>query len=165
MLRTSFGDVEVSVPRNRKGDFEYQVLKKNQTSISQDIEEKIPAVYAKGMITSDIEIYIQDIYGIAVSDSTVSRITDKIRPIVKEWQQWPLEPIYAVVFLDANHYHVRSKGQIVKKAGYIAIGINLDALDTFGEHWDKKYPKISQSWRSNWAKLSTCFKYLKRFAG
>ena len=76
-LRTSFGDVEVSVPRDRKGEFEPQVLKKGQTSISQDVEEKILSMYAKGMTTSDIEAHIQDIYGISVSDSTISRITDK----------------------------------------------------------------------------------------
>ena len=99
-LRTSFGDVEVSVPRDRKGEFEPQVLKKNQTSISQDIEEKILSMYAKGMTTGDIETHIQDIYGISVSDSTVSRITDKILPVAKEWQQRPLEAIYAVVFLE-----------------------------------------------------------------
>ena len=125
-LRTSFGEVDVSVPRDRKGEFEPQVLKKNQTSISQDIEEKILSMYAKGMTTGDIEAHIQDIYGISVSDSTVSRITDKILPIAKEWQQRPLESIYAVVFLDAIHYHVRIEGQIVKKAVYIAIGVNLD---------------------------------------
>lgn len=125
-LRTSFGDVEVSVPRDRKGEFEPQILKKNQTSISQDIEEKILSMYAKGMSTSDIEAHIRDIYGIEVSDTTVSRITDKILPIVKEWQQRPLEASYAVVFLDAIHYHVRSEGQIIKKAVYIAIGIDLD---------------------------------------
>ena len=122
-LRTSFGDVEVSVPRDRKGEFDPQILKKNQTSISQDVEEKILSMYAKGMTTSDIEMHIRDIYGIEVSDTTVSRVTDKILPIAKEWQQRPLEAIYAVVFLDAIHYHVRSEGQIVKKAVYIAIGI------------------------------------------
>ena len=73
-LRTSFGDVEVSVPRDRKGEFEPHLLKKNQTSISQDIEEKILSMYAKGMTTSDIETHIRDIYGIEVSDTTVSRI-------------------------------------------------------------------------------------------
>lgn len=125
-LRTSFGDVEVAVPRDRKGEFEPQLLKKNQSSISADIEEKILSMYAKGMTTSDIESHIRDIYGIEVSDTTVSRITDKILPIAKEWQQRPLESIYAVVFLDAIHFHVRSEGQIVKKAVYIAIGINLD---------------------------------------
>lgn len=257
-LRTSFGDVEVSVPRDRKSEFDPKVLRKNQTSISQDIEEKILSMYAKGMTTGDIEAHIQDIYGVDVSDTTVSRITDKILPVAKEWQQRPLESIYAVVFLDAIHYHVRSEGQIVKKAVYIAIGIDLDghkdvlgmwvgenesakfwatvlnslknrgvedifiactdnltgfsaaieavypkteiqnciihqlrnsskyvsykdlkalmadlkavyaavdepaaldALDTFAEHWDKKYPKISQSWRNNWANLSTYFKF------
>lgn len=257
-LRTSFGDVEVAVPRDRKGEFEPQLLKKNQTSISQDIEEKILSMYAKGMTTGDIEAHIQDIYGVNVSDTTVSRITDKILPVAKEWQQRPLEAGYAVVFLDAIHYHVRSEGHIVKKAVYIAIGIDLDghkdvlgmwvgenesakywatvlnslrnrgiedifiactdnlcgfstaieavfpkteiqnciihqirnsskyvsykdlkalmadlkavyaavdedaalmALDTFSEHWDKKYPTISQSWRANWANLSTYFKF------
>ena len=257
-LRTSFGDVEVAVPRDRKGEFEPQLLKKNQTSISQDIEEKILSMYAKGMTTGDIEAHIQNIYGVDVSDTTVSRITDKILPVAKEWQQRPLEAVYAVVFLDAIHYHVRSDGHIVKKAVYIAIGIDLDghkdvlgmwvgenesakywatvlnslrnrgiedifiactdnlcgfstaieavfpkteiqnciihqirnsskyvsykdlkalmadlkavyaavdedaalmALDTFSEHWDKKYPTISQSWRANWANLSTYFKF------
>ena len=125
-LRTSFGDVDVSVPRDRKGEFGPQILKKNQTSVSQDIEEKILSMYAKGMTTADIEAHIRDIYGIEVSDTTVSRITDKILPVAKEWQQRPLESVYAVVFMDAIHYHVRSEGQIVKKAVYIAIGIDLD---------------------------------------
>ena len=79
-LRTSFGDVEVSVPRDRNGEFEPQILKKNQTSISQNIEEKILSMYAKGMTTGDIETHIRDIYGIEVSDTTVSRIRDKILP-------------------------------------------------------------------------------------
>ena len=76
-LRTSFGDVEVSVPRDRKSEFDPKVLRKSQTSISQDIEEKILSMYAKGMTTGDIEAHIQDIYGVDVSDTTVSRITDK----------------------------------------------------------------------------------------
>ena len=256
--RTSFGDVEVSVPRDRKGEFEPQLLKKNQTSISQDIEEKILSMYAKGMTTGDIEAHIQDIYGLSVSDTTVSRITDKTLPVAKEWQQRPLESIYDVVFLDAIHYHVRSEGQIVKKAVYITIGLDLDgrkdvlgmwvgenesakfwatvlnglrnrgvedifiactdnltgfdtaihavfpeteiqncmihqlrnsskyvsykdlkalmsdlkavyaavdeqaaldALETFAQNWDNKYPKIAKSWRENWANFSTYFKY------
>ena len=92
-LRTSFGGVEIFVPRDRKGEFEPQLVKKNQTSISQDIES-----------------HIQDIYGLSVSDTTISRITDKILPLAKEWQQRPLEPLYTVVFMDAIHYHVRSEG-------------------------------------------------------
>lgn len=127
-LKTSLGDLDISVPRDRKGEFDPQIVKKNQTSLSGDIEEKILSMYAKGMTTSDIEGHIRDIYGIEVSDSTISRITDKIMPVVKEWQMWPLESVYAVVFLDAIHFHVRSEGQIVKKAVYVAIGLRLDGV-------------------------------------
>ena len=127
-MKTSFGEVDIDVPRDRKGEFEPQLVKKQQTSLSGDIEEKILSMYAKGMTTRDIDAHIREIYGLEVSDSTVSRITDKILPVVKEWQQRPLEEIYAVVFLDAIHYHVRSEGQIVKKAVYIAIGINMSGI-------------------------------------
>ena len=76
-LKTSLGDIEIAVPRDRKGDFEPQLVKKNQTTLSGDIEEKILSMYAKGMTTSDIEGYIRDIYGLEVSDSTISRVTEK----------------------------------------------------------------------------------------
>ena len=92
-LRTSFGKVDVSVPRDRKREFEPQLLKKNQTSISQDVEEKILSMYAKGMTTGDIEAHIRDIYGLEVSDTTVSRITDKILPVAKEWQRISSLPV------------------------------------------------------------------------
>ena len=118
-LKSSLGDIEISVPRDRKGEFEPQIVRKNQTTLSGDIEEKILSMYAKGMTTSDIEGHIREIYGIEVSDSTISRVTDKILPVVKEWQMRPLEGIYAVVFMDAIHFHVRSEGQIIKKAVYI----------------------------------------------
>ena len=127
-LKTSFGETEIKVPRDRDGEFEPQLVKKKQTTLTGEIEEKILSMYAKGMTTSDIEAHIQDIYGLECSDSTISRITDKILPVVREWQSRPLEEIYAVVFMDAIHFHVRSKGQIVKKAVYIAIGINMNGL-------------------------------------
>ncbi len=85
-------------------------------------------MYAKGMTTSDIESHIREIYGLSVLDSTISRITDKILPVVREWQSRPLESIYLIVFIDAVHFHVRSEGQIMKKALYIAIGIKLDGV-------------------------------------
>ena len=90
-LKTSMGSVEIDIPRDRNGDFEPQILRKNQTSISVDMENKIISMYAKGMSTSDIEEHIRDIYGLEVSDTTVSRITDKVLPAAKEWQQRPLE--------------------------------------------------------------------------
>lgn len=257
-MHTSYGDMELDIPRDRNGEFEPQVIKKYQNTVTQDMEEKIISMYAKGMTTNDIEIHMRELYGIDISDSTISRITDKILPIVKEWQERPLDEIYAVVFLDAIHYHVRNEGRIVKQAVYIAIGIGMDgrkdvlgmyvgqnesakfwlsilnglknrgvsdilitcvdgltgfpqaieavypqaeiqqciihqirnttkfvsykeskplmadlkrvytapteeaalgALEDFGEKWDTKYPKISKSWRENWANLSTYFKY------
>ena len=106
-LKTSFGETEIKVPRDRDGEFEPQLVKKNQTTLTGDIEEKILSMYAKGMTTSDIEAHIQDIYGLECSDSTISRITDKILPVVREWQSRPLEEIYAVVFMDAIHFQVR----------------------------------------------------------
>lgn len=127
-LKSSLGDIEISVPRDRKGEFEPQMVKKNQTTLSGDIEEKILSMYAKGMTTSDIEAHIREIYGLEVSDTTISRVTDKILPVVKEWQMRPLESIYAVVFMDAIHFHVRSEGQIIKKAVYIAIGVKMDGV-------------------------------------
>ena len=127
-LKTSFGETEIKIPRDRDGEFEPQLIKKNQTTLTGDIEEKILSMYAKGMTTSDIETHIQDIYGLECSDSTISRITDRILPVVREGQSRPLEEVYAVVFMDAIHFHVRSEGQIVKKAVYIAIGINMDGL-------------------------------------
>jgi transposase-like protein len=127
-VRSSYGEIDLMVPRDRNGEFEPQIIKKYQTSISGDIEEKILSMYAKGMSTTDIERHIRDIYGLSVSDSTVSRITDKIIPVVKEWQQRPLESVYAVVFMDGVFFHVRSEGQIVKKAVYIAIGVQMDGV-------------------------------------
>ena len=125
-MHTSYGDMDVSIPRDRHGDYEPQLIKKYQNTVTQDMEEKILSMYAKGMTTGDIESHMKELYDIDISDSTVSRITDKIMPVVKEWQERPLEEIYAVVFMDAIHYHVRSEGRIVKRAVYIALGIDMN---------------------------------------
>ena len=93
-MPTSYGDMELDIPRDRKGDFEPQAIKKYQNTVTQDMEEKIISMYAKGMTTADIESHMKDLYDIGISDSTISRITDKILPIVKEWQERPLEDIY-----------------------------------------------------------------------
>lgn len=125
-MHTTYGDMDVAIPRDRNGEFEPQVVKKYQNTVTQDMEEKIISMYAKGMTTADIESHMRELYDIDISDSTVSRITDKILPIVREWQERPLEDIYAVVFMDAIHYHVRSEGRIVKRAVYIALGIDMN---------------------------------------
>ena len=125
-MHTSYGDMNVAIPRDRKGDYEPQLIKKYQNTVTQDMEEKIISMYAKGMTTSDIESHLRELYGIEISDSTISRVTEKVMPLVKEWQNRPLEQIYAVVFLDAIHYHVRSEGHVVKKAVYMALGIDME---------------------------------------
>ena len=111
-VNSSYGSMEIEVPQDRKSTFQPQVVKKRQKDIS-DIDQKIISMYAKGMTTNDIESHMRELYDIEISDSTISRITDKILPIVKEWQERPLETIYAVVFMDAIHYHVRNEGRIV----------------------------------------------------
>ncbi len=79
-------------------------------------------MYAKGMTTADIESHMPELHDLEISDSTVSRISDKILPIVKEWQERPLESVYAVVFMDAIHFHARNEGRIVKRAVYMRLG-------------------------------------------
>lgn len=101
-------------------------LTQEYSAVTQDMEEKILSMYAKRMITGDIKSHMKELYDIDISDSTISRITDKILHIVKEWQERPLEEVYAVVFKDAIHYHVRSEGHIVKRAVYIALGIDMN---------------------------------------
>ena len=125
-MHTSYGDMEIDIPRDRQGDFEPKLIKKYQNTVTQDMEEKIISMYAKGMTTSDIEAHLKEMYDLDISDSTISRVTDKILPIVKEWQERPLEEVYAVVYMDAIHYHVRSEGRVIKKAVYIALGLDMD---------------------------------------
>ena len=143
-ILTSNGEIELNIPRDRAGEYEPQIIEKHQTRLSGDIEEKIISMYAKGMTQNDISSHIQDMYGFEVSDSVVSRITDKILPIAKEWQMRPLERIYAIMFLDAIHYNVRQEGRVVKKAVYIAIGITLEGIKDvmglwIGENESAKY--------------------------
>ena len=257
-MRTSYGDMDIAIPRDRKGEYEPQLIPKYQNTVTQDMEEKIISMYAKGMTTGDIEAHLKELYDLDISDSTISRITDKRMPLVKEWQERPLQEIYAVVYIDAIHYHVRSEGRIVKRAVYIALGIDMDGkkdvigmyvgenegakfwlsiinglknrgvqdiliacvdglngfpqaieavypkteiqqciihqirnttnyvsykdlkklmanlkmvyaapdeaaaleeLESFGEKWNSKYPKIYKSWSERWATLFTYFKY------
>ena len=143
-MHTDYGDMNLKIPRDRKGEFEPQVIKKYQNTVTQDMQEKIISMYAKGMTTADIESHMQDLYDIDISDSTISRITDKILPIVKEWQERPLEEVYAVVYMDAIHYHVRYEGRIVKRAVYIIIGLDMsghkDVLGMYvGENESAKF--------------------------
>ena len=142
-LRTQYGEVEIAVPRDREGQFEPAVVKKHQTS-TVGIEEQILALYAKGTSTRDIQAHLQQIYGLEVSPTLISHVTDKILPTLREWQSRPLQPVYAVVFLDAIHYKVRQDGHVENKAVYVVVGVDLsgqkDVLGMWiGEHESAKF--------------------------
>lgn len=124
-VQGSMGEMELEIPRDREGDFEPQLVKKHQTDISS-IEDKIIFLYSQGVSTRDIQKTMNEMYGINVDDSRVSKITDKILPLVKEWQERPLQSVYAMVILDAIHYNVRDNGIVTKKAAYVAIGTDLE---------------------------------------
>lgn len=124
-IRSEYGEIDIEVPRDREGDFEPLVVKKHQKNVT-GIEDQILALYAKGVSTRDIQDHLQQLYGVEVSPTLISNVTNKIMPLIKEWQNRPLQQIYAVVFLDAIHFKVKQDGQIVNKAAYMAIGIDLD---------------------------------------
>ena len=122
---SSQGDIDLDVPRDRNGEYEPQIVKKHQMDISE-IEDKILFLYSQGTSTRDIEKAMNELYGIEVDATRVSKITDKILPTIREWQNRTLESVYAMVMLDAIHYKVREDGIVVKKAVYIAIGTDLE---------------------------------------
>jgi putative transposase len=124
-VTSSMGDMDLDIPRDRNGEFEPQAVKKNQTDIS-NIEDQVLSMYAKGMTTRDISDHLMSVYGVESSPTMISKMTDRILPIAKEWQNRPLANKYAIVFLDAVHYNVRQDNAIIKKAVYIAIGIKLN---------------------------------------
>ena len=124
-IRSKYGEMEIDVPQDRDGSFEPKVVKKRQKDISS-IEDKIIAMYAKGLTTRQISEQIEDIYGFEVSEGMVSDITDRLLPEIEDWQQRPLSSIYPIVYIDAVHFSVRDNHVIKKLAAYVILGINED---------------------------------------
>jgi len=124
-VKSTSGEFELATPRDRVGNFEPQIVKKHQTTISDEIEEKILSMYALGMSYRDIQSHIEEIYQISISTATINTITDKIISKVKEWQARPLESIYPFVFMDAIHYKIKDNGKYVSKAVYTILGVNI----------------------------------------
>ena len=124
-VKSLSGEFELATPRDREGNFEPQIVQKHQTTISDEIEEKILSMYALGMSYRDIKSHIEEIYQISISTATINTITDKIITKVKEWQSRPLESIYPFIFMDAIHYKIKDNGKYISKAVYTILGINL----------------------------------------
>ena len=123
-VRSDFGEVKIETPRDRNGTFEPSIVKKRQSDIS-DFDEKIISMYAKGMTVRDIQEHVKDFYGVELSPTTISNITDKVMSLAAEWQARPLSAVYAIVFFDAIHYHVRQEGKVINKAAYTCLGVDL----------------------------------------
>ncbi|RNB76712.1 IS256 family transposase [Brevibacillus fluminis] len=124
-VRSEYGDMEIQIPRDRDGEFEPTIIKKHQSNVA-GIEDQILALYAKGVSTRDIQDHLQQLYGIEVSPTLISNVTNKVIPLIKEWQNRPLQSVYAVVFMDAIHFKVKQDGAIVNKAAYMVIGVDLE---------------------------------------
>lgn len=124
-LKSEFGEFEFETPRDRNGEFKPKIVPKNTRDVS-GIEDKIISLYARGLTTREINEQIQDLYGIEVSATMVSNITDQIISEIKEWQERPLDSVYPIIFIDAVHFSVREENRVVKKAAYIVLGINKD---------------------------------------
>ena len=258
LLKTGAGTIELDTPRDRNSDFSPELVKKRETILANSLESKIIGLYGHGMSFRDISAHIKDLYDTDISAGTLSTITDKIIPLVKEWQVRPLEEIYCIVWLDGMHYKVKQEGRVQSRCVYNILGIttegkkeilgmyvseneganfwlsvltdlqtrgvkdiliacidNLkgfaeaistvfvqtevqscvvhqirnslryvtskdqkvfmadlkpvyqatniaeaeDRLEALSEKWDKKYPVVIESWKRNWEKLTTYFKY------
>lgn len=133
-LRTSAGDVTIEVPRDRKGDYQPVLLDKYQTS-TNELEDKIIALYAKGVSTRDIQDTLHDLYGVEVSPQTISTVTDKVWDLVEAWQNRPLAAVYPIIYLDAIHLKIRRDGRVLNTAVYIVLGVDVDGQRDVLGHW------------------------------
>lgn len=134
-LQSSAGaDVEISVPRDRKSEFEPQIIRKYETS-SSELEDKILGMYAKGMSTRDISATLQELYGMEVSAQTISNITDKVMPLVEAWQSRPLAAIYPIIYLDALYFNLKKEHKVENRAVYVVLGLDLEGRKDVLGHW------------------------------
>lgn len=123
-LKTSAGSIEINPPRDRLSSFEPEIVKKRETIMAQSLEDKIIGLYGLGMSLRDISSHIKETYDTDISAATLSSITDKVIPLVKEWQQRPLESLYCIVWLDAMYYKVKEEGRAQTRCVYNILGIN-----------------------------------------
>jgi transposase-like protein len=125
-LKTSSGTIEVTTPRDRSGSFEPEMVKKRETIMAESLEDKIIGLYSLGTSLRDISDHIKETYDTDISATTLSAITDRVIPLVKEWQQRPLEKLYCIVWLDAMYYKVKDEGRVQTRCVYNILGINSE---------------------------------------
>ena len=142
-VKSQFGEFELTVPRDRNAEFEPQIVPKNKRDIS-GIEEKVINLYGKGLSTREISDSIEDIYGVQLSATMISNITDAVLEEIEEWQKRPLKEVYPIVFIDAVHFNVKQENVIVKKAAYVILGVTTEGFKEvlgiwIGENESAKY--------------------------
>ena len=130
----NIGEVVLNIPRDRNGEFEPHIIAKGET-ISSKIEDAIIGMYSRGMTTSDVRKQVQEIYGLEISETTVSNITESIMTSAKEWQQRPLEPVYFALWMDGIVLKIREDGKVINKCVYIVIGLKPDGLKEVLGFW------------------------------
>jgi putative transposase len=125
-IKTTGGSFELNTPRDRANTFEPQLIKKNQTSLTNEVETKVLSLFGLGMSYLDIAKHVADMYGLEVSNATISTITDKIIPELEQWRQRPLDPLYPFVWMDAIHYKIREDGRMSSRAIYTVLALNVE---------------------------------------
>jgi transposase-like protein len=125
-VRSQLGEIDLNIPRDTKGEFEPVIVKKHERTISTELEGLIVTLFAQGMSTRDIGSHMQKVYGLEVSAEMVTRITDKIIPLAKEWQNRQLSELYPIIYLDGIIFNVNQDGQIVKKTAYVVFAITIE---------------------------------------
>jgi transposase-like protein len=123
-IKTSHGEFILETPRDRDGSFEPQLIKKRERILTGDLDQKILSLFASGMSYSDIQNNISDIYGVDICDASITKITDKLLPEIREWHDRPLQEIYPILFLDAIHFKIREEGKVISKAIYTLLAID-----------------------------------------
>lgn len=153
-IRTSSGETVLTIPRDRNGSFEPQVVAKYQPN-TNELEEKVLGLYAKGVSTRDIEDSLGDLYGVTVSASTVSKITDKVQQQVRAWQNRPLATIYPLIYLDAIHLKIRREGKVSNTAVYVVLAVDLEGQRDILGHWIGEGGEGANFWLSVVSDLQT----------
>ena len=125
-MKSSDGEFKLDTPRDRNGSFEPEIVKKHQTHMSDELENKMLSLFALGNSYSQIADHIEDMYGVHFSKPAITAVTDKLIPKLEEWKKRPLNEIYPFIYLDAIHYKVREEGRYISKAFYTVLGVNLE---------------------------------------
>lgn len=147
-VKSSFGETEVEMPRDRQGAFEPKILPKYAKSTTNEFDNKIISLYAKGQSTRDITDTIRESYGVDLSPEMISHITDKLLPELKEWQDRPLDPTYLVIYLDCIHIKLRDEGKVESKAVYNCLGLTIEGKKEILGQWVTNESEGANFWLS-----------------